>query len=156
MAIAPPINALPDEAIMLQATQNIIEIHKANEAEKIGCLKYYGFIAMTVVTVTAGIFRFGNDPTRDYVTICALLLLTYLLGLVMLRKLVAIRANIVKLSIEFGNIHKFFIDRYQNLGEYLGKSFEFKGEEYKKTKKFMLVTQYVQGKLAGTSSQRAL
>lgn len=124
--------APPDDAVMLQVTKNILEIHKANELEKIGCLKYYGVIVTAVITVSAGIFRFGNTPERDYVLIFFLLLLIHLMGIVILRKLVAIRANIITLSIEFGNAHKFFMARYEEVGKYLGKSFRFYDENVKR------------------------
>jgi len=112
-----------DEEFMLEAARNVIRMYNASEADKIGSLKYYGALVTAVAALAGGLYRFGESEARDFTIITILLWIVYLIGTAILRKLVAIRVNNVTLSVELGNIYRFFIDRHVELKRYVGKAF---------------------------------
>jgi len=123
----------PEDSFMLQAAENVLSIYKANQLEKAGSLKYFGVITTTIVSIVIAFSSFWEPKTQavtyeDKYLTSSLLVLLYFMGLVLLRKLFAIRKNTVVLSVELGNIYRYFTTKYPDVQAYVGKSFRLWAE----------------------------
>lgn len=125
----PPPSVPPEDFFMAQAASNVISMYKANEFEKVSALKYFGAIVTAIISITLAISRFGSDTHIERFFVACLLLLLYCVGVVILRKLFAVRRSTVVLSGELWFIYKYFIDNYKIVSEYIGKSFDLWSHE---------------------------
>lgn len=114
----------PDDNFMLQAANNVINIYEANESEKAGAFKYYGALVTAIISMTIAVSRFGRGNFQEDFLIAALLFIQYFIGIVILRKLFSIRKNTVMLSVELGNIYRYFGLKYPSVKDHIGKSFK--------------------------------
>lgn len=94
----PPPSVPPEDFFMAQAASNVISMYKANEFEKVSALKYFGAIVTAIISITLAISRFGSDTHIERFFVACLLLLLYCVGVVILRKLFAVRRSTVVLS----------------------------------------------------------
>jgi hypothetical protein len=114
----------PDDNFMLIAANNVIKIYEANESEKVGSLKYFGALITAIISMVIAITRFGKGVFQEDLLIATLLFIQYFVGIVILRKLFSIRKTTVVLSVELGNIYRYFGGKYPSISGHIGKSFK--------------------------------
>lgn len=131
-----------DDTFMINASKNLIELYKVNEEDKSNYLKYYGMIVTVLITIALGLFKINFSPNQgvsttthsyqDYIAIFLILFLLYFIGIVILRKLFAVRRTSINLSIELGNIYTYFTNKYGTITDHIGNGFKIiKGDNNK-------------------------
>ncbi len=76
------------------------------------------------ITIVAGLLKLGTKQAIDYYIMSAFFFILFVVGLIVIRKLIAIRVAEINLSLEMSLKRQYFIEKYPQIDPFVGKYFK--------------------------------